>query len=291
MTGVKTLVNRSAPQVPPAALASEMGSPAGYAQEMSGPPTKTEPNRREEESARRDPVAPPPDRVLLRLENVGRRFPMGEVTVEALRHVTLDIDRGEVLAMVGPSGSGKTTLLNVVGGMDQPTSGRVLFGGQDLATFNERELTRYRRDTIGFVFQFYNLIPNLTARENVMVATEIGREPLDEIEALEMVGLAERRDHFPAQLSGGEQQRVAIARAIAKNPDLLLCDEPTGALDFETGKIVLGLLARLRRELGKTVIIVTHNMAIGAMADRVRSGDVTDVHVNEQPTPPEEISW
>jgi putative ABC transport system ATP-binding protein len=232
--------------------------------------------------------------VLLRLEDVGRMFRMGEVTVEALRHVTLDIYRSEVLAMVGPSGSGKTTLLNIVGGMDSPTSGRVLFGEQDLATLGPRELTRYRRETIGFVFQFYNLIPNLTARENIMVATEIGREPLDEVEALRMVGLDERMDHFPAQLSGGEQQRVAIARAIAKNPDLLLCDEPTGALDFETGKIVLGMLAHLRHELGKTVIIVTHNMAIGAMADRVvrlRSGDVTDVHVNERPTPPEEIVW
>jgi len=232
--------------------------------------------------------------ILLRLEDVGRAFQMGEVTVEALRHVTLDIHRGEILAMIGPSGSGKTTLLNVVGGMDTPTSGRVLYDGQDLATFGSRELTRYRRDTIGFVFQFYNLIPNLTARENIMVATEIGREPLDEVEALRLVGLAERMDHFPAQLSGGEQQRVAIARAIAKNPDLLLCDEPTGALDFETGKIALGMLARLRRELGKTVIIVTHNMAIGAMADRVvrlRSGEVAEIHVNERPTPPEELSW
>jgi putative ABC transport system ATP-binding protein len=232
--------------------------------------------------------------VLLRLENVGRVFQMGEVTVEALRHVTLDIYRGEVLAMVGPSGSGKTTLLNIVGGMDTPTSGRVLFGNEDLAKFTPRELTRYRRETIGFVFQFYNLIPNLTARENLMVATEIGREPLDEAVALEMVGLAERMDHFPAQLSGGEQQRVAIARAIAKNPDLLLCDEPTGALDFETGKMVLGLLSRLRHELGKTVIIITHNMAIGAMADRVvrlRSGDVVELHVNENPTPPGEIVW
>jgi len=261
---------------------------------MSGQLTQNEPVGRGDQSARSAPFAPQPSNVLLRLENVGRVFQMGEVTVEALRHVTLDIYRGEVLAMVGPSGSGKTTLLNVVGGMDTPTSGRVLFGGQDLATFSPRELTRYRRDTIGFVFQFYNLIPNLTALENVMVATEIGHDPLDEVEALDMVGLAERMDHFPAQLSGGEQQRVAIARAIAKNPDLLLCDEPTGALDFETGKMVLGLLARLRHELGKTVIIITHNMAIGTMADRVvrlRSGDVTDVHVNEHPTPPEEISW
>ncbi len=194
---------------------------------MSGPLTTVESIRRGEGPVR-DAVGSQPENVLLRLENVGRVFQMGEVTVEALRHVTLDIYRGEVLVMVGPSGSGKTTLLNVVGGMDTPTSGRVLFGGRDLATFNARELTRYRRDTIGFVFQFYNLIPNLTARENVMVATEISRDPLDEVQALEMVGLAERMDHFPAQLSGGEQQRVAIARAIAKNPDLLLCDEPTG---------------------------------------------------------------
>jgi putative ABC transport system ATP-binding protein len=239
-------------------------------------------------------ICNPQSAILLHLDNVGRTFQMGDVAVVALRNVTLDIRRGETLVMVGPSGSGKTTLLNIVGGMDTPTSGRVMYEGQDLATLGPRELTRYRRETIGFVFQFYNLIPNLTARENIMVATEISREPLDELYALRLVGLEERRDHFPAQLSGGEQQRVAVARALAKNPNLLLCDEPTGALDFETGKWVLGLLERVKRELGKTVIIITHNSAIGAMADRVvrlRSGEVVDVHVNDSPTPPEQISW
>jgi putative ABC transport system ATP-binding protein len=239
-------------------------------------------------------LIPSPPSPLLHLDNVGRTFQMGDVAVVALKHVTLDIRRGETMVMVGPSGSGKTTLLNIVGGMDTPTEGRVLFGGQDLATLGPRELTRYRRETIGFVFQFYNLIPNLTARENVMVATEISRDPLDEVAALRLVGLEERMDHFPSQLSGGEQQRVAIARALAKNPELLLCDEPTGALDFETGKWVLGLLDRLKRDMGKTVIIITHNTAIAPIADRVvrlRSGEMVEVHANETPVPPEEIVW
>jgi len=232
--------------------------------------------------------------VLLQLQDVSRVFRMGDVEVVALRHATLDIRRGEVLVLVGPSGCGKTTLLNIVGGMDSPTSGSVLYRGQDLAALRPHELTRYRRETIGFVFQFYNLIPNLTAKENILVATEISRDPLDEVEALRLVGLEERMDHFPAQLSGGEQQRVAIARAIAKNPELLLCDEPTGALDFETGILALGMLERMRREFGKTVIIITHNIAIGAMADRVvrlRSGEIVDVHVNDHPLHPAEISW
>ncbi len=232
--------------------------------------------------------------ILLQLENVGRTFQMGEVSVVALHDATLDIRRGEVMTMVGPSGSGKTTLLNVIGGMDSPTTGRVVYEGRNLAGLNARELTQYRRETVGFVFQFYNLIPNLTARENIMVATEISPDPMDETEALELVGLADRMDHFPAQLSGGEQQRVAIARALAKNPQLLLCDEPTGALDFETGIWVLGLLERLKRELGKTIIIITHNLAIGAMADRVvrlRSGEIVEVRVNESPVSPEAITW
>ena len=234
------------------------------------------------------------DSVLLHLDRVGRTFQMGEVSVVALKNASLEIRRAEVLTMVGPSGSGKTTLLNIVGGMDSPTEGTVMYRGRDLAQFSTRELTRYRRETVGFVFQFYNLIPNLTARENIMVATEISPDPLDEVEALRMMGLADRMDHFPSQLSGGEQQRVAIARALAKNPDLLLCDEPTGALDFTTGKLVLGLLERLRRELGKTVIIITHNIAIGAMADRVvrlRSGEIVEVRENEQPASPEAITW
>ncbi len=234
------------------------------------------------------------DQVLLRLLHVGRTFQMGEVAVHALRDVTLDIYRSEILALIGPSGSGKTTLLNVIGGMDKPTSGQILYRGRDLGAMSSRGLTRYRRESVGFVFQFYNLIPTLTARENVMVSTEISRDPLDVSEALRLVSLEDRGNHFPSQMSGGEQQRVAIARALAKNPELLLCDEPTGALDFETGKRVLSLLAGLRSELGKTVIIITHNVAIGAMADRVvrmRSGEIVEVHVNEAPVSPEEVTW
>lgn len=231
---------------------------------------------------------------LLQLRGVGKTYQMGEVAVEVLRNVTLDIYRRELLVMVGPSGSGKTTLLNLIGGLDRASAGSVLFEGKDLSQMNGRGLTRYRRQTVGFVFQFYNLVPNLTARENVMVATEISRDPLKPEEALELVGLEHRIDHFPSQMSGGEQQRVSIARALAKNPDLLLCDEPTGALDFETGKRVLGLLARTARELGKTVIIITHNTAIGDMADRVirlRSGEVVEVSENAEPVSAEEIVW
>jgi putative ABC transport system ATP-binding protein len=211
-----------------------------------------------------------------------------------LRHVSFDVRPGELLVMVGPSGSGKTTLLNIMGGLDTPTVGTVWFRDQDLTMATPRELTRYRRDSIGFVFQFYNLVPNLTARENVLVATEICTHPMDVDEALERVGLAERMDHFPSQLSGGEQQRVAIARALAKNPELLLCDEPTGALDFETGKHVLRLLVDLKDQLGKTILIITHNAAIAPAADRVirlRSGEIHELHENLAPQPPEEISW
>ncbi|MBI1899528.1 MAG: ABC transporter ATP-binding protein [Planctomycetia bacterium] len=237
----------------------------------------------------------PADRpVLLRLASASRTFQMGEVAVVALRNVTLDIYEGEFLVMVGPSGSGKTTLLNLVGGMDQPTEGSVWYRDIDLATLSTRALTRYRRETIGFVFQFYNLIPNLTARENITVATEISQDPLDPDEALRLVGLEPRRDHFPAQLSGGEQQRVSIARAVAKNPELLLCDEPTGALDFSTGKQLLWLLLQMKNRLGKTIIVITHNVAIGEVADRVvrlRSGEIAETHVNEKPRSPEEISW
>jgi putative ABC transport system ATP-binding protein len=232
--------------------------------------------------------------VLLHLENVGRTFGSGEVAVRALHGVSLDIYHGEFLVMVGPSGSGKTTLLNVVGGMDKPTEGRALYEGRDLATFSAAALTRYRRETIGFVFQFYNLIPNLTARENVMVAAEISRDPLDVDDALRLVDLHERAGHFPSQLSGGEQQRVAIARALVKNPQLMLCDEPTGALDYETGKRVLSLLVRLRSDLAKTVIVITHNTAIGDIGDRVvrlRSGEVVEVQRHERPKSPDEIEW
>jgi putative ABC transport system ATP-binding protein len=231
---------------------------------------------------------------LLRLDQVDKTFQMGEVTVEALRDVSLEVNEGEMLVMVGPSGSGKTTILNIVGGLDTVTDGRVWFRGREMTSFTPWELTQYRRDTVGFVFQFYNLVSNLTARENVMVSTEISRDPMDVAEALRLVGLEERLEHFPAQLSGGEQQRVAVARALAKNPALLLCDEPTGALDFSTGKRVLRLLIDLKERLGKTIVLITHNGAIAPVADRVirlRSGQVVDVQANPEPVPPEEITW
>ena len=231
---------------------------------------------------------------LLRLENVDKTFQMGEVAVEALRDVSLDIRRGEFLVIAGPSGSGKSTILNIVGGLDTATRGRVWFRDREMTSFTPAELTRYRRDTVGFVFQFYNLVPNLSARENVMVSTELSDDPMDVDEALRLVGLEERLDHFPAQLSGGEQQRVAVARALAKNPALLLCDEPTGALDFNTGKRVLRMLVDLKQQFGKTIVLITHNSAIAPVADRVirlRSGQVVAAQSNPQPVPPEEITW
>ena len=242
---------------------------------------------------------PVPDRnstgeTLLRLENVGKTYHMGEVDVDVLEHLDLKIHAGEVLAILGPSGSGKSTLLNLIGGMDQPSVGQVWFRDRDLTHASGAELTRYRRETVGFVFQFYNLVPTLTARENVMVSTEISARPLDVDEALRLVGLADRAEHFPSQMSGGEQQRVAIARALAKNPELLLCDEPTGALDFATGKKVLRLLVDVRAQLGKTVLIITHNAALADVADRVirlRSGEIVESHVNASPKAPEEIIW
>ena len=219
---------------------------------------------------------------------------MGEVSVEVLREIDLEIRDGELLAVVGPSGSGKSTILNIVGGLDQPSVGRVIYDGQDITGASGAALTRYRREEIGFVFQFYNLVPNLTARENVMVSAELSTDPLDVDEVLDMVGLTERLDHFPAQLSGGEQQRVAIARAVAKNPRLLLCDEPTGALDFETGKQMLRLLVDLNRNLNKTIVVITHNSALAEVADRVihlRSGEITETIANDNPKEPEEITW
>jgi len=231
---------------------------------------------------------------LLRLENVGKTFGTGQVAVEALREVSMDVHRGELLVLVGPSGSGKTTILNIIGGLDTASAGRVWFRNREITSLKPAELTRYRRDMVGFVFQFYNLVPNLTARENVMVATELSRDPMDVAEALRLVDLEDRMDHFPAQLSGGEQQRVAIARAMAKNPELLLCDEPTGALDFATGKRVLRLLVDLKQRLGKTVILITHNGAIAQVADRVvrlRSGQIVEMHANPEPLPPEEVTW
>jgi len=234
------------------------------------------------------------DRVLLRLEHVDKTFRMGEVSVPALRDVCLDVCEGELLVMIGPSGSGKSTILNILGGLDTPSGGNIWYRDRQLNHLREAELTRYRRDTIGFVFQFYNLVPNLTARENVMVSTEISRDPMNVEEALRLVGLEERMNHFPSQLSGGEQQRVAIARALAKNPTLLLCDEPTGALDYATGIRVLRLLVDLKERLGKTIVLITHNSAIAPIADRVirlRSGQIVETHTNPQPVVPEEVVW
>jgi putative ABC transport system ATP-binding protein len=231
---------------------------------------------------------------VIHLERVSKTFAMGEVSVQALREVSMEVYEGELLVMIGPSGSGKTSILNIFGGLDTATSGRVWFRGREMTSFTPRELTRYRRDTVGFVFQFYNLVPNLSARENVMVSTEISSNPMDVGEALRLVGMERRMEHFPSQLSGGEQQRVAIARAVAKNPALLLCDEPTGALDFATGIRVLRLLVDLKQRLGKTIVLITHNAAIARAADRVirlRSGQIVDVQRQPQPVPPEEIAW
>jgi putative ABC transport system ATP-binding protein len=237
---------------------------------------------------------PPHDGGLLRFQQVDKRFQMGEVAVDALKDVSLEVYPGEMLVMVGPSGSGKSTALNIIGGLDTASGGRVWYRDREMTGFSGAELTEYRRRTVGFVFQFYNLVPNLTALENVMVATEISDDPMDPHEALKLVDLEDRKDHFPSQLSGGEQQRVAIARALAKNPDLMLCDEPTGALDFNTGKRVLRLLVDLKTNLRKTVILITHNGAIAQVADRVirlRSGQVVEVTANPEPLAPEEITW
>ncbi|MCA9143411.1 MAG: ABC transporter ATP-binding protein [Planctomycetales bacterium] len=234
------------------------------------------------------------DESILELTDIRRTFRMGEVSVQVLKGVSFRVRRGEFLAVVGPSGSGKTTILNLIGGLDSPTSGTIRYRDQDLTKASSRELTRYRREAVGFVFQFYNLVPNLTARENILVTTEIAQSPRDVDEVLELVDLTDRADHFPAQLSGGEQQRIAIARAVAGNPELLLCDEPTGALDFETGKKVLRVLLDLNRQLGKTVVVITHNSALAQVADRVihlRSGEISSVEVNESPISPEEVEW
>lgn len=225
---------------------------------------------------------------------VTKVYPMGEVEVHALRGVDLDLHRGQFTVLLGPSGSGKSTLLNILGGLDVPTAGTVLFNGQDLTTASERELTMFRRNAVGFVFQFYNLIPSLTARENVSLVTEVSSDPMTSEEALEMVGLADRQDHFPAQMSGGQQQRVAIARAIAKRPQVLLCDEPTGALDAATGITVLDAIKRINRTLGTTTVVITHNAAIGGMADRVvtmRDGHVASDQQNATKVSVDELVW
>jgi putative ABC transport system ATP-binding protein len=234
------------------------------------------------------------DGVVFHAEALTKIYRMGEVEVFALRGVDLDLYRGEFVVLLGPSGSGKSTLLNILGGLDRPTSGTVRCQGLDLVQATERELTLFRRRVVGFVFQFYNLIPSLTARENVAIVTEISADPMTPEDALSLVGLAERRDHFPAQLSGGEQQRVAIARAIAKRPEVLLCDEPTGALDSSTGIAVLEALHRANQDLGTTTAVITHNADIARMADRVISlsnGQIASVVENRDKKAPRELSW
>lgn len=231
---------------------------------------------------------------IIKFENVSKKYRMGEVTIKALSDVSFEIEKGEVCVILGPSGAGKTTLLNLLGGMDNASGGKIFVDGENITNYNKRKLTEYRRSDIGFVFQFYNLIPNLTALENVELALQICKEPLDAREVMREVGLEHRMDNFPAQLSGGEQQRVSIARALAKNPKLLLCDEPTGALDYNTGKAILKLLQDTCRKQGMTVILITHNSAIAPMADRVihiRNGRVAKIVENENPIPVETIEW
>ena len=227
-------------------------------------------------------------------QNVGKVYKTGQVEINALHDTSFEIEKGELVVIVGPSGAGKTTLLNILGGMDTLTSGKVMLDGQEISALNRKQLTNYRRHDVGFVFQFYNLVGNLTALENVELANQICKNPLEAEKVLEDVGLAERMKNFPSQLSGGEQQRVAIARALAKNPKLLLCDEPTGALDYQTGKAILQLLQDTGRRTGMTVVIITHNSALTAMADRVikvKNGTVSSVKLNEHPQDIQEIEW
>lgn len=230
----------------------------------------------------------------VKFEHVKKIYNMGEVSIEALTDADFEIEKGEICVIVGPSGAGKTTLLNILGGMDTLTSGKIWLDGKEISGYSQKQLTTYRRYDIGFVFQFYNLVQNLTALENVSLATQICKNPMDSAEALEKVGLSHRINNFPSQLSGGEQQRVAIARALAKNPKLLLCDEPTGALDYNTGKAILKLLQDTARQNQMTVIIITHNQAITPMADRVihiKNGAVASMQINNNPMPIEQIEW
>ena len=230
----------------------------------------------------------------IKFENIVREYKTGDVTIRALDNTNFEIEKGELVIIVGPSGAGKTTTLNILGGMDSPTKGRVIIDGKDISNCNRKQLTEYRRNDIGFVFQFYNLVQNLTALENVELATEISKKPLDPRTVLKGVGLERRMLNFPAQLSGGEQQRVAIARAVAKNPKILLCDEPTGALDYKTGKQILKLLQDTCRENNMTVIIVTHNAALAPMADKVihfKNGTAEKIEINDNPISIDEIEW
>ena len=245
-------------------------------------------------NSRQQTGSPTDSEVVFHVHGVTKVYQLGEVQVHALRGVDLDLYRGEFTVLLGASGSGKSTLLNILGGLDTPTEGEVRYGERVLTHASESELTAYRRHHVGFVFQFYNLIPSLTAIENVAVVTEIARHPMPPREALQMVGLDERRDHFPAQLSGGEQQRVAIARAIAKKPEVLLCDEPTGALDSKTGIVVLEALDRVNRELDTSTVVITHNAVIAQMADRVitlTDGRIGEVSFNRSRVAPAELSW
>lgn len=230
----------------------------------------------------------------IELKNVVKSYTMGDVTIYANNGVNFKVNKGEFTVIVGASGAGKTTILNMLGGMDTPTSGTIVVDGYNIATYDDKQLTDYRRDDIGFVFQFYNLVQNLTALENVELASQISKDPLNSVDILERVGLGDRKDNFPAQLSGGEQQRVAIARAIAKNPKLLLCDEPTGALDYQTGKSILGLLRSMCDNYGMTVIVITHNSALAPMADQVihlKNGKVERQEYNEHPESIDNIEW
>ncbi len=226
--------------------------------------------------------------------DVKKTYRMGEVEINALDGVNFSIDKGEFVVIAGASGAGKSTILNILGGMDKPTSGEIQVDGNRVDTYSDKELITYRRFDIGFVFQFYNLVQNLTAIENIELATQISKDPLDKEKILEAVGLKDRRNNFPAQLSGGEQQRVAIARALAKNPKLLLCDEPTGALDYNTGKSILKLLQDMCRNMGMTIVVITHNLALTSMGDKVikvKSGKINSITINENPTPVEGIEW
>ena len=230
----------------------------------------------------------------IEFKNIVKEYKMGEVTIKALNNTNFEIEKGELVVIVGPSGAGKTTTLNILGGMDKATSGEVIVDGKEITKLNDKKLIEYRRNDIGFVFQFYNLVQNLTAKENVELATQICSDALDVNEILEKVGLSDRKDNFPAQLTGGEQQRVAIARAIAKNPKLLLCDEPTGALDYKTGKSILKLLQEMARKEKMTVAIITHNGAIAPMADKVihfKNGTAEKIEINDNPISIDEIEW